>query len=38
MHFKTFDVIDVDPQEFVKRVQAKGQKAQVLPIGESLDY
>ena len=38
MHFKTFEVIDVEPEEFVKRVQAKGRKARVLPIGESLEY
>jgi L-ascorbate metabolism protein UlaG (beta-lactamase superfamily) len=38
MHFKTFEVIDVEPEEFVKKVQAKGQKAQVLPVGESLEY
>jgi L-ascorbate metabolism protein UlaG (beta-lactamase superfamily) len=38
MHFKTFDVIDVEPEQFVKQIQAKGQKAQVLPIGKSLEY
>jgi len=38
MHFKTFEVIDVEPEEFVKLVQAKGQKARVLPIGETLEY
>jgi L-ascorbate metabolism protein UlaG (beta-lactamase superfamily) len=38
MHFKTFEVIDVEPEEFVRRVRAKGQKARVLPIGESLEY
>jgi L-ascorbate metabolism protein UlaG (beta-lactamase superfamily) len=38
MHFKTFDVIDVEPEEFVKKVQLGGQKARVLPIGDSLEY
>lgn len=38
MHYKTFEVIDVDPDEFVKKVQAEGRQAQVLPIGESLEY
>ncbi len=38
MHYKTFEVIDVDPNEFVKAVKAKGLKSQVLPIGESIDY
>ena len=38
MHFKTFEVIDVEPQEFVKAVQAQGQNARVLPIGDTLEY
>ena len=38
MHFKTFEVIDVEPGQFVEQVQAKGQQARVLPVGESLDY
>jgi L-ascorbate metabolism protein UlaG (beta-lactamase superfamily) len=38
MHYKTFDVIDVEPMEFVKAVQAKGLKARILPIGQSLEY
>jgi L-ascorbate metabolism protein UlaG (beta-lactamase superfamily) len=38
VHYKTFDLIDVDPMEFVKAVQAKGLKARILPIGQSLDY
>ena len=38
MHYKTFEVIDVQPEEFVKKVQAEGRHAQVLPIGESLEY
>lgn len=38
IHYKTFDVIDVDPEEFVSKVQSKGFKAKILNIGESLDY
>jgi L-ascorbate metabolism protein UlaG (beta-lactamase superfamily) len=38
MHYKTFDVIDVDPKEFVRRVEQKGLKGRVLPVGESLEY
>jgi L-ascorbate metabolism protein UlaG (beta-lactamase superfamily) len=38
MHYKTFDVIDVEPQEFVDRVTAKGFSSQVLAFGESYDY
>ncbi|GAB4339835.1 MAG: metal-dependent hydrolase [Calditrichia bacterium] len=38
MHYKTFDVINAEPAEFVEKVQAKGLKAQILPIGESLEY
>ncbi len=38
MHYKTFDLIDVDPDKFVAGVQAKGLKARVLPVGQSLEY
>ncbi|GAB4186875.1 MAG: metal-dependent hydrolase [Calditrichia bacterium] len=38
MHYKTFDIIDADPEEFVNKVVAKGFKASVLPIGESLNF
>lgn len=38
MHYKTFEVIDVDPEEFVGKVQSKGFKSHVLGVGESLDY
>ena len=38
MHYKTFEVIDVEPQEFVAQVQKIGRKARVLPVGESLEY
>lgn len=36
MHFKTFDVIDVDPQEFSDKVSAKGFEVQVLDSGGEL--
>ena len=38
MHYKTFDVIDVDPQAFVDKAKAKGFNARVLGFGESLEY
>jgi len=37
MHYKTFDVIDADPEEFVRKVSEKGLKAQVVPPGESIE-
>jgi len=37
-HFKTFDVIEVDPQEFVSKVNQKGFKSRVLKVGESIEY
>ncbi|TDI88289.1 MAG: metal-dependent hydrolase [Caldithrix sp.] len=36
IHYKTFDVIDVDPEEFVRKVEASRMKAQVLAVGEEL--
>jgi L-ascorbate metabolism protein UlaG (beta-lactamase superfamily) len=38
MHYKTFDVIDVEPESFVTQVKAKGMKARLLPIGDTLEY
>lgn len=38
MHYKTFDVIDVDPAEFISKVESKGLSARLLPVGESLTY
>ena len=38
MHYKTFDVIDVDPQEFAQKVQEKGFNAKILGIGESHEF
>ena len=38
MHYKTFDVIDVDPDEFVKRVTQMGVEAEVLDYGGTIEY
>jgi L-ascorbate metabolism protein UlaG (beta-lactamase superfamily) len=38
MHYKTFDVIEADPNEFAKRVAAMGVKAQVLDYGGSIEF
>ena len=38
MHYKTFDVIDADPKEFVKRVNQLGVKSEVLDYGGSIEY
>jgi L-ascorbate metabolism protein UlaG (beta-lactamase superfamily) len=37
MHYKTFDVIDADPNEFVKKVEAGGHKAVVVDPGGTYD-
>jgi len=38
MHYKTFDVINTDPDEFVRRVKALGIQAAVLEYGETIEY
>jgi len=38
MHYKTFEVIEVDPQEFVNKVAIKGFSAQVLEFGGSIEF
>ena len=38
MHYKTFDVIDVEPQDFVDRVTAAGFISMVLGFGESYEF
>ncbi len=38
MHYDTFDLIKADPNEFVKQASAKGLKAQVVPVGGTLEY
>lgn len=37
MHYKTFDLIDVDPEGFATKVQAIGQKTKILAVGETHD-
>ena len=37
MHYKTFDVIDVNPQEFADKVKAKGFDAKVIDFGAELE-
>ena len=37
MHYKTFEVIDVDPDQFAQMVKEKGFNAQVVRIGESYE-
>jgi L-ascorbate metabolism protein UlaG (beta-lactamase superfamily) len=38
MHYKTFEIIGVNPEDFVKALSKIGLKAQILPIGQSLEY
>jgi L-ascorbate metabolism protein UlaG (beta-lactamase superfamily) len=38
IHYKTFDVIDADPQEFVRKVEGKKLRGKVVPPGESLEF
>ena len=38
MHYKTFDVIDVDPQVFVDKVKKLGIDSQILPIGKTFEF
>lgn len=37
MHYNTFPPIQTDPNEFVTRVEARGKKARVVGIGESVE-
>jgi L-ascorbate metabolism protein UlaG (beta-lactamase superfamily) len=37
MHYDTFDVIEVDPAEFVSKVEARGGKAAVVKPGETYE-
>ena len=37
MHYKTFPQIQVEPEEFVKKLKAAGLAAQVLQFGESME-
>ena len=38
MHYKTFDVIDTDPADFVKQIKAKGFDAEVLAYGQTIPF
>lgn len=38
MHYKTFDIIDSDPHEFVRRVTAQGVQGRVVEVGETLEF
>jgi L-ascorbate metabolism protein UlaG (beta-lactamase superfamily) len=38
MHYKTYDVIDVDPNQFVMRVKQMGIEARVLDYGGSIEF
>ncbi len=37
MHYKTFDVIDVEPGEFAEKVKAKGFDVEILEVGGTLE-
>ncbi len=38
MHYKTFDVIDVDPNTFVEKLSATNVKGRVLEVNETIEY
>lgn len=38
MHYKTFDVIDVDPREFIDKLARTGFHGKILGVGESYEY
>jgi L-ascorbate metabolism protein UlaG (beta-lactamase superfamily) len=38
MHYKTFDVIDVEPGEFVEKLSKTGFHGKVLKVGDSMEY
>ncbi len=38
MHYKTFDIIDVDPQEFIKKVKDKGFKTHLMKVDETFVF
>ncbi len=37
MHYDTFDVIMADPEDFKKKAEAKGFKARVMQVGETIE-
>ena len=38
MHYRTFDIINTDPEQFVERIKKKGFKGEVVPYGASVDF
>lgn len=38
MHYKTFDIINVDPGEFKRKVNEKGFEVKLLDIGEGIEF
>ena len=38
MHYKTFDLIDVDPQEFARQASATGTRVEILDIGKTFEF
>ncbi|RMF56169.1 MAG: metal-dependent hydrolase [Calditrichaeota bacterium] len=38
MHYKTFEVIDVNPNEFVEKASAKGFKARIMEVNETIEF
>ena len=38
MHYQTFDVINIDPEQFVSRVKKTGVDAQVMAYGSTIDF
>ena len=38
MHYKTFEIINVDGNEFKKKVNAKGFEAKLLSVGDSFEF
>ncbi len=38
MHYKTFEVIDVNPSEFVDKISQKGFRGKVLEVGASYEF
>ena len=38
MHYKTFGLVDVDPQEFAEKAGLQRIAVKVMEIGETIDY
>jgi L-ascorbate metabolism protein UlaG (beta-lactamase superfamily) len=38
MHYRTFDVINVDPAEFLSKIQAKGFSGKILEVGDDYSF